>query len=101
MLPGFGGSDSMDWRAFVDIIKVKGFTGPFEIENEAKNSKDTGNIEAITQGFKGAIYSLMPMLWPLGPNGYQYDTSRQEPLAEIATKDIPVITMEELGFQPA
>ena len=98
MLPGFGGSDSMDWRAFVDIIKTKGFKGPFEIENEAKNSKETGNLEAITQGFKGAIYSLMPILWPLSPNGYQYDQSQQEPLREIATKDIPVVTMKELGL---
>ncbi|MGV3585547.1 MAG: sugar phosphate isomerase/epimerase family protein [Adhaeribacter sp.] len=98
MLPGFGGSDSMDWRAFVDVIKAKGFSGPFEIENEAKNSKDTGNLEAISQGFKGAIYSLMPMLWPLGANGYQYDRSNLAPLADVAKKDIPVVTMEELGL---
>ncbi|MDB5261975.1 MAG: sugar phosphate isomerase [Adhaeribacter sp.] len=96
MLPGFGGSDSMDWRAFVDIIKAKGFNGPFEIENEAKNSKDTGNLEATVQGFTGAIYALMPMLWPLTPAGYQYDQSQQKPLIEVANTDIPVVTMEQL-----
>src|SRR5690606_35492848 len=46
MLPGFGGSDSMDWRAFVDQLLEKGFDGVFEIENEARNSKDTGNMGA-------------------------------------------------------
>ena len=40
----------------------------------------------------------MPMLWPLGPNGYQYDKSQQEPLHEMATHDIPVVTMKELGL---
>ncbi len=29
MLPGFGGSDSMDWRAFVEALLAKGFDGPF------------------------------------------------------------------------
>src|SRR5690606_13826115 len=46
MLPGFGGSDSMDWRAFIDLLSDRGFSGPYEIENEAKNSKDTGNLAA-------------------------------------------------------
>src|SRR5690606_27776909 len=41
MLPGFGGSDSMDWRSFVDVLNEKGFQGPYEIENEALNSKNT------------------------------------------------------------
>jgi len=96
MLPGFGGSDSMDWRAFVDVLKEQSFSGPFEIENEARNSKDTGNLEAITQGFAGAIYSLMPMLWPLGAQGYQYSRSNIKPLEEVCKKDIPVITMSDL-----
>lgn len=96
MLPGFGGSDSMDWRAFAEVIKEKGFTGPYEIENEAKNSKDTGNLEAICQGFKGAVYALMPMLWPLTANGYQYQKSGQKPLQEVVTQDIPLITMDQL-----
>ena len=97
MLPGFGGSDSMDWRAFVDVLKEKNYTGPFEIENEARNSKDTGNLEAITQGFKGAIYSLMPMLWPLTEIGYQFNKHNTTPLTEVCQKEIPVVTMKDLG----
>lgn len=96
MLPGFGGSDSMDWRAFVDILKEKGFTGPYEIENEAKNSKETHQEAAIIQGFKGAVYSLMPMLWPLTSAGYEYDQSALKSLTEPVGKDLPVISMDEL-----
>ena len=96
MLPGFGGSDSMDWRAFVEVLQERGFSGPFEIENEARNSKDTGNQEAIVQGFTGACYALMPMLWPLTASGYQYDRSQVQPLAEGPARDIPVVTMEQL-----
>ena len=96
MLPGFGGSDSMDWRAFVDILMEKGFDGPFEIENEAKLSKATGNEGAIMQGYRATILFLAPMLWPLTNEGYQFDTSRQKPLQQVATKDIPVVTMDQL-----
>src|SRR5690606_15913238 len=66
MLPGFGGTDDMDWRAFVELLNEKGFNGPYEIENEAKNSMGTGNIAAISQGYKAAISFLSPMLWDLG-----------------------------------
>jgi sugar phosphate isomerase/epimerase len=97
MLPGFGGSDSMDWRAFVETLQARQFTGPFEIENEARNSKDTGNLEAITQGFTGAKYALMPMLWPLTPQGYQYDRQQEPPLADGPGRDIPVVTMDQLS----
>lgn len=97
MLPGFGGSDSMDWRAFVETLQEKNFTGPFEIENEARNSKETGNMGAIVQGFTGAIYSLSPMLWPLSENGYQYNKGLSKPLQHLATKDIPQVTMDQLG----
>lgn len=96
MLPGFGGSDSMDWRLFVETLQEKNFTGPFEIENEAENSKNTGNMGAIVQGFSGAVYSLSPMLWPLSENGYQYDTKAYVPLRNGTTTDIPEITMEKL-----
>lgn len=96
MLPGFGGSDSMDWRAFVDILKEKGFTGPFEMENEARNSKETHNLAAIIQGFTAAVYFLRPMLWPLTASGYQFATSAAAPLHAIATRDIPVSTMADL-----
>jgi hypothetical protein len=96
MLPGFGGSDNMDWRQFVETLQEKKFTGPFEIENEAKNSKDTGHMGAIVQGFTGAIYSLSPMLWPLSENGYQYNKQQYKPLQHLATKDIPELTMDQL-----
>jgi sugar phosphate isomerase/epimerase len=97
MLPGFGGSDSMDWRDFVDILHERGFTGPFEIENEALNSKATGNMEAIEQGFKASILFLSPMLWPLNEKGYQYDLQQYKPLKTVAQKDIPVVTMDQLS----
>ncbi len=96
MLPGFGGSDSMDWRAFVDKLLAKGFDGPFEIENEAKLSKATGSEGAIDQGHRAAILFLAPMLWPLTNEGYQFDGRSQQPLRTGATKDIPVVTMKEL-----
>ncbi|MFC5536236.1 sugar phosphate isomerase/epimerase family protein [Rhodocytophaga aerolata] len=96
MMPGFGGSDSMDWRAFVDTLNEKGFTGAFEMENEANNSKGTDNLGAIVQGFKATIYFLSPMLWPLADNGYQYNRTTEKPLKEAASKDIPIVTMEEL-----
>ncbi len=95
MLPGFGGSDSMDWRAFVDVLSERGFKGPYEIENEAKNSKDTGNLAATIQGFQAAVMSLAPMLWSLDPDkGYAYYAS--SPLSLPQAKDIPVMTMDRL-----
>ncbi len=97
MLPGFGGSDSMDWRAFVDILTEKAFNGPFEIENEAANSKGTGNLYAITQGCKATVLNLSPMLWPLGEKGYQYDDSEVQPLKDICKKDIPIVTWKEIS----
>ena len=97
MLPGFGGSDSMDWRAFVDEIKLKGFTGPFEIENEAALSKATGNMGAIVQGYQATIMFLAPMLWPLTEEGYQYDRSQYQPLKEVATKDMPEVRMKDIS----
>ncbi|PVY41192.1 sugar phosphate isomerase/epimerase [Pontibacter virosus] len=97
MLPGFGGSDSMDWRAFVSALKEVDFTGPFEIENEAALSKGTGNMGAILQGFKAATLYLAPMLWPLTENGYQYDATGFQELKQPSNKDIPVMTMRELA----
>lgn len=96
MLPGFGGSDSMDWRAFVDILKEKGFKGAFEIENEAANSKGTNNLAATVQGCKATVLNLAPMLWPLSENGYQYDVSDIKPLKDICKKDIPIVRMKNL-----
>ncbi len=66
------------------------------MENEAKNSKDTGNIGAIVQGFKASVYFLSPILWPLAENGYQYNKSTEKPLKELTNKDIPLVTMDEL-----
>ena len=97
MLPGFGGSDSMDWRAFVNTLQEQGFTGPFEIENEAALSKGTGNMGAIMQGYKATVLNLAPMLWELTDAGYQYNTREFRVLKQTVTKDIPVVTMEELS----
>jgi len=95
MLPGFGGSDSMDWRAFVDKLIEKGYKGPFEIENEAKNSKDTGNLAAIIQGYEATVNFLAPMLWGLHREmGYTY--LHGSPLPSRVLRDIPVTTIDQL-----
>jgi len=91
MLPGFGGTDDMDWRAFVELLNKKGFDGPYEIENEAQNSKGKGNIAAISQGYQAAISFLSPMLWDLGNNGYQFNYTRelvQRDRGDIAVREI-------------
>ncbi|MFC7522571.1 sugar phosphate isomerase/epimerase family protein [Parapedobacter sp. GCM10030251] len=95
MLPGFGGSDSTDWRAFVELLSERGFTGPYEIENEARNSKDTGNLAATIQGFQAAVSFLAPMLWDVDSNeGYQYRPSGL--LSQPTVSDVPVMTMDRL-----
>lgn len=96
MLPGFGGSDSMDWRLFVNTLKEQGFGGPFEIENEAALSKGTGNLAAIMQGYKATTLYLAPLLWELTERGYQYNTSNTQELKHTTSKDIPVVSMKEL-----
>lgn len=96
MLPGFGGSDSMDWRSFVDTLKSSGFTGPFEIENEALLSKGTGNMAAIMQGYKAATLCLAPLLWELTESGYEYNKKDTLDLKHHTSRDIPVTTMKEL-----
>ncbi len=96
MMPGFGGSDSMDWREFVEVLKDRGFRGAFEMENEALNSKGTGNMGATVQGFRSTVHFLAPMLWPLGEEGYAYNRSGCKPLREAAAKDIPLRTMDDL-----
>lgn len=96
MMPGFGGSDSMDWRRFVDVLNEKGFSGPYEMENEALLSKATGNEGAIMQGYKATLLFLAPMLWPLTSDGYSYDRSQTSPLKQPRRKDIPATTMREL-----
>ncbi len=95
-LPGFGLGDSMDWRAFVNALKEKGFGGPFEIENEAVLSKQTGNMAAIMQGCKAAVQNLAPLLYPLTDEGYVYPAEKIEPLKDLRRKDIPVKGMKDL-----
>ncbi len=94
-LPGFGGSDSIDWRAFIDTLKSRGFKGQFEIENEAALSKQTGNMGAIVQGYKATVLNLSPLLWDLTDNGYQYNHQGFRELT-YTSKDIPVVTMDQL-----
>lgn len=93
MLPGFGGTDHMDWTNFIQILKEKRFTGPFEIENEAVNSKGTGNLAAIIQGFKAATGFLSPLLWSLDPEkGYAYSAAQGHTpkVMKSANRDIPI-----------
>ena len=96
-VPGFGGSDSMDWARFLETLMARGFDGPFSIENEGCNSAHTGNFGATVQGFRAAVLNTAPVVWPLGPDGYAFDRSKLSPLAPAAAKDIPVATMEELA----
>lgn len=95
-LPGFGLGDSMDWRAFVNILKEKGFTGPFEIENEAVLSKQTGKMGAIVQGCKAAVQNLAPLLWELGDEGWQYPVDEYKPLKEVQVSSSKEVTIDQL-----
>ena len=96
-LPGFAGSDSMDWRAFLETLIQRNYQGPFVIENEAAHSAHTGNQGAIIQGFKAAVLCLAPVIWPLVDGvGYQFDPANCQPLKQVATQDIPIVTMEKL-----
>jgi sugar phosphate isomerase/epimerase len=95
-LPGFGLGDSMDWRAFVSVLKEKGFTGPFEIENEAVLSKQTGKLGAIMQGCKAAVQNLAPLLWELTDEGWTYPSREYFPLKDLNRADIPLVMMDNL-----
>ena len=95
MLPGFGGTDHMDWNDFISVLHSRGFNGPFEIENEAKNSKDTANLHATNQGFINCIGFLAPLLWELDDNkGYVFPGSGE--LHTSGLHDIPEITIDKL-----
>lgn len=96
-LPGFGLGDSMDWRAFVGILKENRFSGPFEIENEAALSKQTGKMGAIVQGCKAAVQNLAPLLWELGDEGWQYPIREYHSLLEVNRKEVPLVTMDSLA----
>ena len=95
-LPGFGGSDSCDWTKFLDTLMAKGFKNPFVIENEGCNSPHTGNMGATMQGFKATILNTAPAVWPLGPNGYEFDKTALKPMKLAATGNLPVVTMADL-----
>ena len=95
-LPGFGGSDSCDWTKFLDTLMAKGFKNPFVIENEGFNSSHTGNMGATMQGFKATVLNTAPAVWPLGPNGYEFDKTALKPMKLAATGNLPVVTMADL-----
>lgn len=97
-LPGFGGSDSIDWFAFLKALMDKGYARPFVIENEADNSSHTGNAAATLQGFAATVLAMAPAIWPLDPaKGWAYDPAGLPPLQPVPKKDIPVVTMKDLG----
>ena len=96
-LPGFGGSDSMDWTAFLQTLMAKGYQYPFVIENEGCNSSHTGNMGATMQGFRATILNTAPVVWPLGAEGYAFDTKALKPMKVTLKKDIPVVTMADLA----
>ena len=96
-LPGFGGSDSMDWTAFLQRLMAKGYKYPFVIENEGCNSSHTGNMGATMQGFQATILNTAPVVWPLdAQKGYAFDASALKPMKVTLKKDIPVVTMADL-----
>jgi hypothetical protein len=86
----------MDWRSFVEVLQKKGFHGPFEIENEAVLSKQTGKMGAIVQGCKAAVQNLAPLLWNLTDDGWTYPSSAYRPLQEGQPKVIPGVTIDQL-----
>lgn len=95
-LPGFGGSDSMDWYKFLKTLNDKGFAHPFVIENEGDNSSHTGNMGATVQGFKATVLNTAPMVWPLTDKGYFFDTAKLPLMTDAPAKDIPEVTMDDL-----
>ena len=96
-LPGFGGSDSCDWTKFLETLMAKGFSRPFVIENEGCNSSHTGNMGATMQGFRATILNTAPVVWPLGPNGYEFDKSSLRPMKMTLKDELPVVTMKDLA----
>ena len=95
-LPGFGGSDSMDWTAFLQRLMAKGYKYPFVIENEGCNSSHTGNMGATMQGFRATILNTAPVIWPLGADGYAFDKSSLKPMVDPKVNP-KVVTMADLS----
>lgn len=97
-LPGFGGSDSIDWFRFFKLLMDKGYERPFVIENEADNSSHTGNAAATIQGFASTIMSMAPAIWSLdSEHGWWYDPGNMPILKATPSSDVPVVTMQELA----
>ena len=96
-LPGFGGSDSLDWSRFLENLMAKGYANPFVIENEGCNSSHTGNRGATMQGFRATILNTAPVIWPIGEEGYAFDRSALKPLKMPTTGNLPVVTMDQLS----
>ena len=86
----------MDWRAFCSILKERGFSGPFEIENEAKLSKQTGKMGAIVQGCKAAVQNLAPLLWELTEEGWTYPSAEYHALREFNRKAPSEVSIDTL-----
>ena len=38
-----------------------------------------------------------PVVWPLGPNGYEFDVSSLKPMTADMAKDLPVVTMDKIS----
>ncbi len=69
------------------------------IENEACDSKGTGDLGAILQGFRASILCLAPKLWSLAEGaGWQYDRSQLNPLAtdSLPTQTPEPVTIDQL-----
>ena len=96
MVPGFGGSDSMDWRSFLDYLMKIDYSGAFSIENEGLNSKGTENEIAIEQGFEACLSFIKPLIWPLSEEkGYHF--TGQKPLTLPGEKKLPVVEIGDLS----
>ncbi len=96
-LPGFGGSDSIDWGAFLKTLMDLGYDRPFVIENEADNSSHTGNAAATMQGFTATVMNLAPSIWSLdAEKGWWFNPKNLRPLKPAAKRDVPVVTMKDL-----
>jgi hypothetical protein len=47
------------------------------------------------QGFKATILNTAPVIWPLGPNGYEFDGSHLKIMTNAGCqRNIPVVTMD-------
>jgi hypothetical protein len=51
---------------------------------------------ATMQGFRATILNTAPVVWPLGPNGYEFDRKSLKPMSLTLNKNIPVKTMKDL-----